>query len=173
MIIEQWNMIEGVGTGNILRGAGAPVAGVNEVQTVTITGTPTGGTFTLSYGGATTAPIAYNANAAAVQAALVALSTIGAGNVVCGGGGLPGTPITVTFQSNLGALDVPVLTANGAGLTGGATPAVSVTTTTPGVTATGRGQITGALYADTTNGVLYENKGTALAPNFAKVGTDA
>jgi hypothetical protein len=46
---------------------------VNEVQRITITGTPTGGTFTLTFQGNTTAPIAYNASAATVVAALEAL----------------------------------------------------------------------------------------------------
>lgn len=108
-------------------------AGTNEVQTVTITGTPTGGTFTLTYGGQTTAPIAYNATAAAVQSALEALSSIGAGNVATGGGPLPDTAVTVTFQGALGATDVALMTASGAALTGGTTPAVAVTETTPGV----------------------------------------
>lgn len=48
--------------------------------TIDLTNTPTGGTFTLAYGGQFTVDIAHNASAAAVQSALVALSTIGAGN---------------------------------------------------------------------------------------------
>jgi hypothetical protein len=65
---------------------------VNEAQTVTITGTPTGGTFTLTYSGQTTAAIAYNANAAAVQSALEALSNLAPGDVTVTGGPGPGTP---------------------------------------------------------------------------------
>lgn len=100
--------------------------GTNEVQTVTITGTPTGGTFTLTYGGNTTAPIAYNATAATVLAALQALPNTQAVSV--GGGPGPGTPYTVTFG---GGGDVAAMTATGS-FTGGSTPAVAVTTTTPG-----------------------------------------
>lgn len=107
-------------------------AGTNEVQTVTITGTPTGGTFTLTYDGQTTAPIAYNAASAAVQAALEALRNIGTGNVLVAGGPGPGTPYTVTFQGRLAGRNVNQMTATGA-FTGGAAPAVAVTTTTPGV----------------------------------------
>lgn len=44
-------------------------------------GPPTAGSFTLTYGGQTTATIAYNATPAAVRAALEALTAIGAGNV--------------------------------------------------------------------------------------------
>lgn len=108
--------------------------GTDEVQTITITGTPTGGSFTLSYGGQTTGLINHNANAAAVQAALEALSSIGAGNVSCGGGALPGTPVTVTFLKSLGGQNVALMTDNDAGLTGGTAPAVAVTETTPGET---------------------------------------
>lgn len=106
---------------------------VNAVQTLT-GGTQTGGTFTLSFLGATTAPIAWNASAATVQAALLLLTSIGTGNVVCGGGALPSTPVTVTFQGALGNAPQPLLTASISGLTGG-TPALVPTTTTPGQTA--------------------------------------
>lgn len=103
----------------------------NEVQTITITGTPTGGTFTLTFAGATTGPIAYNASAATVQTALRALSTIGGTNVACGGGALPGTAVTVTFQSAFANADVPLLTAVGS-FTGGSSPAIAVAETTKG-----------------------------------------
>jgi hypothetical protein len=109
-----------------------PYAGVAaEVQTVTITGTPTGGTFTLTFDGQTTAAIAYNAAASAVQTALEALSSVAPGDVVVGGGPGPGTPYTVTFGGTKSG-DQPVMTASGASLTGGSSPAVAVTTTTPG-----------------------------------------
>lgn len=110
----------------------AGAAGSAEVQTVTITGTPTGGTFTLSYRGQTTAPIAYNAIAATVQTALQALSTIGAGNATVAGGPGPGTPYVVTFAGTLATGNVRPIFANGGGLTGGTNPLVTVTETTPG-----------------------------------------
>lgn len=109
-----------------------PPAGVDEVQTVTVTGTPTGGTYTLSFSGQTTAGIAFDATASAVQTALVALSNIAPGDVVCAGGPHPGTAITVTFGGAYDGVDVPQMTASAAGLTGGSSPAVTVTTTTPG-----------------------------------------
>ncbi len=53
------------------------------VQDVALTGSPTGGTFTLTFGGYTTSSIAYNASASTVQADLAAAQTsIGSGNVV-------------------------------------------------------------------------------------------
>lgn len=106
--------------------------GTDEVQTITITGSPGGGTFTLTFRGATTAGIAYNADAGTVETALEALSTIGNGDVRVTGGALPGTPAVVTFVNDLGHQDVPLMTASGASLTGGTTPAIAVTLTTAG-----------------------------------------
>lgn len=100
--------------------------GTNEVQTVTITGTPTGGSFTLTYGGNTTGAIAYNATAAAVRTALLALPNTQ--DVTVAGGPGPGTPWTVTFGNGM---DVGQMSATGS-FTGGTSPAVAVTTTTPG-----------------------------------------
>lgn len=115
----------------VLLAAGVVAGGTNEQQTVTITGTPTGGTFTLTLDGATTAPIAFNASAAVVQAALELLPNIGAGNVLGSGGALPGTPVVLTFQNQLARKNINAMTA-ASSLTGGTTPAIAVTTTTPG-----------------------------------------
>lgn len=109
-------------------------AGTDEVQTVTVTGTPTGGTFTLTYDGETTTALAHSATAAAIVAALEALPNVGAGGVTGGGGALPGTPVTITFAAVSG--NPPQMTADGALLTGGTTPTVTVTTSTPGTGAT-------------------------------------
>jgi hypothetical protein len=106
--------------------------GTNEVQQIAITGTPTGGTFTATYSGQTTASIAYNATAATVQAALENLSNIAVGDVVCTGGPLPGTPVVCTFGGNLGNANLTQMTTTDS-LTGGTTPASAVTTTTGGV----------------------------------------
>lgn len=121
--------------------------GSSEVQTISVTGSPTGGTFTLTYGGQTTAAIPYNASLAAVQAALQALPNIGSGfeglSPLSGyqtypGGvvvtGTPGTSYVVTFQGALANLNVPAITATPS-LTGGTSPSVSVAQTTQGVTA--------------------------------------
>jgi hypothetical protein len=110
-----------------------PYAGqASEAQTVTITGSPAGGTFTLTYSSETTAGIAYNATAAAVQSALEALPSLSAGDVTVTGGPGPGTPYVVTFGGRLAGQNVAQMTTSGAGLTGGTTPASAVTTTTAG-----------------------------------------
>jgi hypothetical protein len=105
-------------------------AGTNEVQTVTITGAPTGGTFVLTYGNVATTDIAYNAAAATVQTAIQALPGIGAGNATVTGAA--GGPYTVTFTGALAGQNLPQLTAT-SDLTGGTTPNVAVATTTQGV----------------------------------------
>lgn len=106
--------------------------GVSEVQTVTIAGTPTGGTFTLTFAGQATAPIAFSATSAAVQTALRALPTIGAAGVTVTGGPGPTTAYVVSFAGPLASQNVNTLTALGS-FTGGTTPTVTVATTTPGV----------------------------------------
>ena len=93
-------------------------------QTVRLTGSPTGGTFTLTFGGNTTSALAYNATAADVEAALVALASVGANKVSVAGGPGPSTPWTVSFTLT------GTLTASGAGLTGGTAPAVTVSAPT-------------------------------------------
>lgn len=99
---------------------------LNEIQTLTMLGGPTGGDFTLtvpSYG--TTAAIAYNASAATVQAALEGV--VGSGNVACSGGPLDVRYIKVTFQGLLAGLDIGEMTADASGLTGGTSLDVTVT----------------------------------------------
>ena len=111
---------------------GPTTPAVNEVQRATITGTPTGGTFTLTYAGQTTTAIAYNATAATVQTALEALSNIAPLDVAVTGGPGPGTPYTITFGGTLASQDIAQMTAAHA-FTGGAGPAIAITTITGGV----------------------------------------
>ncbi len=73
----------------------------DETQQIAITGSPTGGTFTLTFGGQTTAAINWNDNAATVQTRLQALSSIGAGNALVTGGPGPGTPFIVEFAGTM------------------------------------------------------------------------
>ncbi|MEQ1761553.1 MAG: hypothetical protein ABL984_00270 [Pyrinomonadaceae bacterium] len=136
------------------QGLGQTTTGVNEVQTFTVTGTPTGGTFKLSFKGIKTAALAYNAAAATVQAALEALISVGTGNVSCGGGALPGTPVTITFQGALAAGPQPVVvfeTTDNA-FTGGTSPTGAVAVTTKGVAAGALKAWDGTLLADPTTG---------------------
>lgn len=145
---------------------GAVILTPSEVQTITITGGPTGGNFTLTFSGQTTGNIAYNAAASAVQTALEALSNIAPGDVVCAGGPLPGTPVTVTFTGTYAGTDVPLMTDNDAGLTGGTTPAVTVTTSTPGGSGNAIGWRAPVVNTDPVpNGVAIETWSNAIIDN--------
>jgi hypothetical protein len=90
--------------------------GVNEVQTVVHTAT--GGTFTITFEGQTTAAIPWNATAAQVVAALEALSNVGVGDVRAAGGPLPAL-VTVEFVNALATSNRTQMTGSGASLTGG------------------------------------------------------
>jgi hypothetical protein len=116
----------------------------NEVQTITISGSPTGGTFSLFFPVANETQaqviIAYNATAFVgnpipvggsfdnVRAALESIPQIGKNNVIVTGGPLPDNPISIEFTNVLGYKDVPTLQAARA-FTGGTSPAISVETT--------------------------------------------
>lgn len=107
------------GTGVIADGKTA------EVQTLTISGSPTGGTFTVTHSGQTTAAIAYNASAAAVQSAINKLNGV---NVTVT---LSGAVYTVTFHEPVG--NAAQMTATGS-FTGGSSPAITPATSTAGTT---------------------------------------
>ena len=107
-------------------------AGTNEVQTVEIDDDVSGGTFTLTYNGQTTGVIAYDANAAIVEAALEALSTLGLGTATVTGA----SPIwTVTFTGSMAATDAEILSGSGALLTGGVVTDIQIAETVTGVDA--------------------------------------
>ena len=104
-----------------------PIVATPEVQTITVDAT--GGTFTVTHAGSTTAALAFNVSASAFT---TAMGIAGAGAcVVTGGPGAAGggTPYTLTWP--FGAAVAP--TTDATSLTGGAGTAV-VATVTPGVT---------------------------------------
>lgn len=115
----------------------ATAIGNNDVQTITEDAGVTAGNFTVTIDFApngtpspvTSGNIPYNATAAQAQTALVAMSNVGAGGVVCTGGPLPGAAVVCTFQGPLANTLVPLMTVNSAGLTGGAAHTAH---TTPG-----------------------------------------
>jgi hypothetical protein len=102
------------------------------IQLVTINGTPTGGTFTLSSGGNTTTALAYNAAAATtVQTAVQAFGGIYAAVTVTGAAG---GPYTITFPavaSNVAAVSAP-FSVNQTLLTGGTSATAKATIATSG-----------------------------------------
>ncbi|WP_104137235.1 hypothetical protein [Cryobacterium sp. Y62] len=83
---------------------------LGEVWDLTISGTPTGGTYTLTLNGSATAPIAYGASTNTIASALNALSGVtGITGITATGSG----PIVITFPTAVS------LSANGSALTGG------------------------------------------------------
>lgn len=149
--------------------------GTNEVQTLTIQTSTSGGSFTLTVaGGRTTAPITWSATDATllarVDAALEDLNAVGTGGVTTAAGTLSsgiGT-ITLTFTGKNAAQDFPALSVTNNLITGGTIPTIA--TTTAGVAGTFTAAKTGDLLEDTTNGDLYQNiSTTALAPNWQPV----
>ena len=116
--------------GGTLTTNGGPSA---DVQTISITGTPTGGSFPVAFNGAITS-IPYNANAAQCQTLLAALSTVGSGNITCNGAGaLPGNAIVCTFAGSKNSGQQVLMTTYSGSLTGGTTPTVTIAHTTPGL----------------------------------------
>lgn len=99
----------------------------HRVQSVALTGSPTGGTFTLTGNGATTGTIAYNANAATVQTAVRTLGGPFTLATVTGTG-----PWVVTL--GVGAPSPATLALGTNALTGGTDPSVTVTATDPSIT---------------------------------------
>jgi len=97
------------------------VASATEVQTVIISGTPTAGTYTLTFDGKTTSALAFNAGQSAVQAALRAIAGLELVTVVTTGS-TPNYTHTIT------------MTGAGASLTGSSPPQITATDSTTGGT---------------------------------------
>ena len=98
----------------------------DEQQIVRLTNA-TGGTYTLTFNGQTTAPLAFNATGADVDAALEALSNIEANEIQTSGGPANTANLNVFFRRGKAQSNQAQLTIDGAALTG-ATPTVAVTT---------------------------------------------
>lgn len=103
--------------------------GIDEIQTVTVVGTPD--TYTLTYAGQTTASISHPATAATIKTRLEGLSNIAVDDVSVSGDS--GGPYTVTFLNNLGKQDVATM--SGTITAGGTNPYVTVGATQEGMTA--------------------------------------
>lgn len=152
-----------------LENAGVPVNGVDEVQRLLGAVGISAGTFTVTFTnpitGAvrTTTPIAFNATAAVILAALRALDNFpDAGGAAAAGGPInSAVPVDITFANEFSGRDVVQMTVNNAALVGGV---VTPSTVTPGVVGTKRGAGKGKLLVDTTNGTLYQNTGTPERP---------
>ncbi|MEX0714117.1 MAG: hypothetical protein WD278_17395, partial [Pirellulales bacterium] len=98
----------------VVKGKSQPT---NEVQTITVSSQAAGGSFTLSFNGQTTGPIAYNAMPMTIQTALEGLANIAVGDVQVAGN--VGGPYAVTFQGAWAGINVPQLIVNNSSMLGG------------------------------------------------------
>lgn len=165
----------GAGANQILSYAGVPGQGTNAIQTLTIGGTPTGGTFKIAFESQVTGAITWSATTgtilANINAALDALPSLGTGGCVATAGTISsgiGT-VTLTFAAARERQLVPLMTIFSNSLTG-SSPTVAITDATPGVDAAFRGWPAGIIVKDTTNKILYQNTGTSTLPVWTKVG---
>lgn len=90
--------------------------GANAVQTLTFSGNPTTGSFTLAVASLTTSPISYSTSVGTlqsnIQTALAGLSSIGTANVTVSAAS--NALVTVTFQGGLGGQTLPTMTVTNA-----------------------------------------------------------
>lgn len=108
-----------------------PYSVTDEVVTLTEGGSGLT-SFTITFGGQTTASIDDDATAAEVQAALEALSTIGSGNILVTGGPLGTGPFTLTARGSLSDTDIGAFTTTPTGGTGTVVVAVGTAGGTEG-----------------------------------------
>ncbi len=109
------------------------VAPVDEIQKLELLGSPSGGTFTITWdvgGDETTGTIAWNATAATVRVALEGLATPTVGDFIVTGGAGPSNPWFVQFTGTYAATAVNPLRVNGGSLTG--TSSVTIAETVKG-----------------------------------------
>ena len=111
------------------------IAGVDEIQDITFSATPTSGSFKLAFGGLTTAFIDFDDTASDIKTKLEALSSIPVGSITVTGSFAAG--FTVTFinpgSTGLGKRDVQILVVSDNTLSDGGAVTVTVAETTKGV----------------------------------------
>lgn len=152
-------------TPNRLRDLGTVTAGTDEIQRLTIGGTPTGGTFILRFEGNNTSAITWSATNATllanIQAALDAHPSLGTNGCVAAAASLVagiGT-INLTFGAARAKENVEAMTVFKNSLTG-SSPTLAITTPTPGVNASGRYAQPKEMGVDSA-GVVYVNTATS------------
>lgn len=107
---------------------------LDDVQTLTITGSPTAGTFTLTGSPlAAAVTINWNDGPGQVQSKIQADANVGQGGVVCTGTALPAGSVTIEWAGKFGSSAQSLLTVGTNSLTGGSTPTPHTAHTTVGV----------------------------------------
>jgi hypothetical protein len=110
--------------------AGATIATITSATALTLSIAATiSGSSSLTFNGTPAVVVPWNCTAAQLQTILSTnVASIGSGNVVCTGGPLPGTAITITFIGTLGGQPLNLMTISANSLTPSGTPAVARTT---------------------------------------------
>lgn len=144
-------------------GAGGTPA-VNETQNIDYTATVSGGTFTLTFDGETTTALDWDSTAGEVQTALEALSNLAPGDVVITLGPGP-ADMLATFGGNYAGVDVPLMVADDASITGGGT--VIVTAGTAGVPEVPAGPSAGREFGKVTR--IAGDNGVATGKMWLKI----
>jgi hypothetical protein len=104
------------------------VPAADEVQTITLTGTPVSGTFTLSLDGNSTAtydpenPLSWDATATQIGDALMTLPNIGSGNVIASGGPINLDPVTITFTNHLATTPIDLIAGDATNIVSSGSP---------------------------------------------------
>jgi len=159
------------------------VTGVDEIQNIPFSTTPSSGSFRINFRGEATTLIAFDASPADVTIALEALSTIGVGNINVIGGITITPGLVLTFKTDtadgLGKRDVPLVTITDNTLDGGTTTAIPVEATKgiPQGEVNAEAETTGATVAniDTLSVIETPIAGwtATVNPADAAIGTDA
>jgi hypothetical protein len=105
----------------------------DKTRWLSISGSPSGGTFTVTINGQTTSAIARNATAGTIQTALAALSSVGAGNVACYGTSIDAAPVLIVLKGAAAEIELTITTTDS--LTGGTSPATALSRYAPTSTA--------------------------------------
>ncbi len=113
--------------------AGTTIATITGLTSITLSAAATiVGVVSLTFSGTPVVSVPWNATAGAVQAAFQALPTIGNDDIVCTGGPLPGTPVSITYYGRFGSNPQQLITIGVNSLIGGVSPTPSVSRTTAG-----------------------------------------
>lgn len=154
--------------------SGQPSSGATGFYILTFGGTPTGGTFTITFDGYTTDAITWSSTNSTlvsnIDAALEALPSVGTSGVTTAALNMSsgiGT-ISLTLAGNLlsKAYTAPTVSSS---LTG-TSPTLAVTEAIAGVNASFRGCAAGAVVVDTATGNRYVNISTSLTPTWVDCG---
>lgn len=154
--------------------SGQPSNGASAIWILNFGGTPTGGTFTITLDGYTTAAITWSSTNATlvsnIDTALEALPNVGTGGVTTAALNMTsgiGT-ISVTAAGNIAAktITTPTVTSS---LTG-TSPTLTVVEALAGSDASFRGCGAGTIVLDSATGNYYRNTSTTLAPNWVSHG---